>query len=304
MHLKDFKAFGVSLFLLLAATDIAGQGCSDAGFCSAADFKHQIPDSSSFANQVRIGVSNGIADHFISIFSPYIEYKRQVSEKMAINSKIIALSQSGNEISSFGLSDVFFTANYKISESIKITAGLKIPLSDGNAKYNDLPLPMDYQYSLGTFDLILGAGFNVNKFEFVVALQQPFTQNKNEFIQEIYPEQSVFSNFHSTRNYKRSGDVLFRASYSFKLIDKFSITPGLLPVYHLQNDKFTGTDGIAKEISGSQGLTLNGILYFDYSVDKKNNFQLGFGSPFISRDVRPDGLTRKYVATLEYGFKF
>ena len=301
MYIKTSCAL---LFLSLPAINTAGQGCSDAGFCSAADFKPGAQDSSAFTNQLKLGVSNGLADHSIAVFSPYIEYSRQVSERFRFNVKITALSQSGNGISTSGMSDIFLTANYKFSKTVKVTAGLKIPLSDGNTQHNDLPLPMDYQSSLGTLDLIIGTGVKVSNFEFVVALQQPLTQNKNEFIQEIYHEQSVLNKFQSTKNYKRSGDGLLRASFSFKLNEKLRITPGLLPVYHLQNDKYTGIDGIEREITGSQGLTLNGVLYLDYSVDIKNNFQLSFGAPFISRDVRPDGLTRKYVVTLEYGFKF
>ena len=58
------------------------------------------------------------------------------------------------------------------------------------------------------------------------------------------------------------------------------------------------------EIEGSQGLTLNWNLYLDYELNNDQALQLNVGSPFIVRDTRPDGLTRSFVASLEYRIKF
>ena len=59
-----------------------------------------------------------------------------------------------------------------------------------------------------------------------------------------------------------------------------------------------------KEIIGSQGLTLNGNAYLDYEINSKNIIQLNLGIPFIVRDIRPDGLTRSFIANIEYRIKF
>ena len=72
----------------------------------------------------------------------------------------------------------------------------------------------------------------------------------------------------------------------------------------MTNDKYTDELNVEKEILGSQGLTLNGNIYFDYEVDSKNALQLNLGAPFIVRDSRPDGLTRSFIANLEYRIKF
>lgn len=85
---------------------------------------------------------------------------------------------------------------------------------------------------------------------------------------------------------------------------KFTITPSLLPIYHLMNDKFTNALGLENEIKGSQGLTLNGNAYLDYAINAKNALQINLGMPFLVRDARPDGLTRTFVANLEYKIKF
>jgi len=78
----------------------------------------------------------------------------------------------------------------------------------------------------------------------------------------------------------------------------------LLPIYHLSNDKFTDIDGIEQEIEGSEGLTLNWNIYLDYPLNDTQNLQLILGAPFIVRDARPDGLTRSFIASLDYRINF
>ena len=95
-----------------------------------------------------------------------------------------------------------------------------------------------------------------------------------------------------------------RASYPLNLGSKLILTPSLLPIYHLANDKFTDIDGIEQEIEGSQGLTFNWNLYFDYPLNDLQNLQLSVGAPFVVREARPDGLTRSFVANLEYRIRF
>ena len=44
--------------------------------------------------------------------------------------------------------------------------------------------------------------------------------------------------------------------------------------------------------------------YLDYEINSKNIIQLNLGMPFIVRDIRPDGLTRSFIANIEYKIKF
>lgn len=296
----------LSLGLVFIYTgNVYSQGCSDAGVCTVHSFKPNGLDSiSENLNQFKVGVSYGAADYSIAVFGTYLEYNRQLNEKFGIDAKITSLSQSGNDISSFGLSDIYVNSNYRIGKKASLTLGVKIPLSDANKMEDGRALPMDYQSSLGTFDLVLGFGYNIGSLQLVAALQQPLTQNNNEFFAEDYPLFSPLREFQSTNQFKRSGDVLIRASYPIDFGKKFRLTPSLLPIYHLANDKYTNMDGIELEIEGSQGLTLNWNLYLDYELNNKQALQFNVGSPFIVRDARPDGLTRSFVASLEYRIKF
>jgi len=282
-----------------------GQGCSDAGFCTINSFKPNSTDSTEVINnQFKIGFFFGKADNSISVYGNYLEYNRQLGEKFGLDIKLAALAQNGNGISTYGLSDVFLNTNYKASEKIKITLGAKIPLSFANKSFKNLPLPMDYQASLGTFDLIFGVGYEIKKLQLVAAIQQPLTQNDNQFIASNYPINSKLSAFQSTNKFQRSGDVLLRVSYPISISSKLKLTPSILPIYHLSNDKYTDEFNVKKEIIGSQGVTLNGNVYLDYEINNKNIIQFNIGMPFIVRDSRPDGLTRSLIANLEYRIKF
>ncbi len=298
---KKYCNYLLIILVVLFTNQAQGQGCSDAGFCTINSFKPNQSDSiAEVKSQLKAGASFGGADHSISIFAIYLEYNRKLNERIEADAKITSLSQTGNDIAAFGLSDIYLNTTYAICKKAKLTAGVKIPLTNGNRIKDDLPLPMDYQSSLGTFDLIFGLAYNFKNFQLVAAMQQPLTQNKSEFISEAYPENSPLRGFQSTNEYKRSGDVLLRLSYPVKMNKKLVITPSLLPIYHLLNDKYTDTMGIEKSIDGSQGLTLNGNLYFDYHTSTKSALQLSLGVPLVVRDARPDGLTRHFVMNLEF----
>ncbi len=282
------------------------QGCSDAGFCTLDAFKPQSRDSLSLDtnNIFKIGFSNGGADHSISVLGGYVEYSRQITPAINLQGKLTYTSQNGNYIHSSSFSDLYIISSYDLKRKSKITLGVKLPFTDGNLKNKNLPLPMDYQPSLGTVDLLVGFSKEIKKIKLVIAYQQPITQNKNQFISNYYEMSSVFYNFQTTNQYKRSPDVLIRASYSVKASESFTITPSLLPIYHLSDDKFTDINLVENKITGSKGLTFNANLYFDYLIKPNAILGLSLGAPFITRKSKPDGLTRSYVASIEYSIIF
>lgn len=292
-----------TVFTIFASIYSYGQGCSDAGFCTMDGFKpnHHL-DLDKKNNQFKIGAFFGGADNDIAVYGNYLEYSKLINEELSISSKLTTIGQKGNNISSFGLSDLLLNANYKINNSLIATLGTKIPLSSANKKHNDIPLPMDYQSSLGTFDLIFGLGYTIDKFQFTTAIQQPLNKNKNQFIAEN--SNPDFQKFQSTNEFDRSADVLLRVSYPFEITNKLKLTPSILPIYHLSKDKYKAEDNSIKEIKDSQGLTVNATTYLDYEINQNNVLQLNFGTPLVTRKVRPDGLTRSFIVNLEYQVRF
>lgn len=306
--MKQKLIFFSILWSLASVISYSGnaQGCSDAGFCTINSFKPQLAADSAknWKSHVKIGGFWGSADNSISVYGNYVEFYRQVSDKIALDAKITSLGQSGNNITVFSISDLFLNLNYRLTSQLQMTLGTKIPFSQANQSSNNLPLPMDYQPSLGTFDLIFGLGYNFNKLQLVAAIQQPLSQNNNQFLASGYPINSPLRKFQSTNQYSRKGDVLVRIAYPVILHSKLKMTASLLPIYHLGNDQFRDELNRLTDIQGSKGLTLNGNLFFDYAFNATNSLQLNLGAPFVVRDVRPDGLTRGFILNLEYKIKF
>jgi len=304
--MTKLKCILISLTTLAILANYSfGQGCSDAGFCTINSFKPESGDNTGvYKNQFKIGAFFGGADNAIFVYGNYAEYNRQLNENIGVDIKWTTLAQNGNGLSVFGLADVFLNANYRANEKLKFTLGTKIPMSNANKSINNLPLPMDYQASLGTFDFIFGLGYEINKLQIVAAIQQPLTQNDNRFFASSYQAGSKLAVFQSTHLFRRSGDVLLRVSYPISLSEKMKLTPGLLPIYHIANDKYADELNNEKEIVGSQGLTLNGNIYLDYEINNRNTIQINVGVPFVVRESRPDGLTRSFIANAEYRILF
>lgn len=299
-----FMLLAINL-LSLFTNYVQAQGCSDAGFCTINSFKPNSTDSAKAVNnQLKIGGFFGLADANISAYGAYMEYNRQLGEKFALDFKLTTLAQNGNSTLMFGFADFFLNANYRATEKLKFTLGMKMPLNKSDKKIGNMPLPMDYQSSLGTFDLVFGVGYEIKKIQLVAAVQQPLTQNNNQFMANDYPVNSELYTLHSTNKFKRKGDVLLRVSYPIALGKKLKLTPSALAIYHLGRDKYTDEFNVEKEIMGSEGLTLNGNIYLDYEINKTNIIQLNAGVPFVVRQVRPDGLTRSFIANLEYRVMF
>lgn len=292
-----------SVIFLIQINQLYSQGCSDAGFCTINNLKPDV-DINQSSNNFKIGMSYGVADNSISTIGNYLEYNRRLNQTIDLNIKLTSLLQSGNSISQFDLSDLFISTSFKTEKHISFTAGLKIPLNKADKTKNSLPLPMDYQSSLGTFDLIFVLGLSINNLQISAASQIPLNQNENIFVAENYPPNSALREFQTTKNFKRSLDILLRITYPIVYNKNYKVLLSLLPIYHLANDKFTNSLGIEKEINGSKGLTLNGNVYFYYHINKTNSVMLNIGVPFIVRDSRPDGLTRSFISTVEYSYSF
>ncbi|MFN5361229.1 MAG: hypothetical protein ACK5CC_10905, partial [Bacteroidota bacterium] len=287
--MKQKLIFFSILWSLASVISYSGnaQGCSDAGFCTINSFKPKLAADSAknWKSHVKIGGFWGSADNSISVYGSYVELYRQLSEKLAVDAKITTLGQSGNDIAAFSVGDLFLNLNYRLTSQVQLTVGTKIPFSQANQSSNNLPLPMDYQSSLGTFDLILGLGYSLNKLQLVAAIQQPLSQNKNQFLSSAYPINAPLRKFQSTNQFTRKGDVLLRIAYPVVLHSKLKMTASLLPIYHLGNDQFRDELNRLTDIQGSKGLTLNGNLFFDYALNATNSLQLSLGAPFVVRDV-------------------
>lgn len=302
---RSLLLFFFAFVFYRSSQGLMAQGCSDAGICSIKSFKPQSQtDHEESPNQVNLGLTLGGADHGIFAFGYHAGYSRRFGQMWSLDTRITFLLQDGNDISVSGPGDIYANLNFRPSSTLTFTGGLKIPLTQGDAMYSLKPLPMDYQSSLGTLDLIVGIGYHAGDWQFILGYQQPLNQNENTFLPSAWEPTSPLQEFQPTNMYDRKGDLLLRVSYPMKVNDRFTFTPGLLPIFHVGEDEYTDMDGVVRSIEGSDGLTLNGTMFLDMTLGLASTLQFNIGFPFLVREARPDGLTRGYVLGIGYAVQF
>jgi hypothetical protein len=280
------------------------QGCSDAGICSIGNGFNS--DEKELKNNVEIATIFGVGEADVTYISPYIAYTRKFNDKFSLSTKVTFSSANGNFGTRAAFGDAFVIGNYTFKEvkskQWSVLAGWKVPFTSSNLKINDISLPLDYQSSLGTFDLFLGTNLKYKKWDFNAAVQIPvFNNNKNSYFDEF----SASNDFPSTNLFKRKSDALFRTTYTIKSSNsKFTFKPNVLFIYHLGEDTFENQFSKREAITGSDGLTINGNLISTYNFNKRNAVELSLATPFLIREVRPDGLTRGFVLGLSYKILF
>jgi hypothetical protein len=296
---------------LFSANQAYSQGCSDAGFCTIGSIKPHESDSMQVKRQkLSLLLGNGVGDENVYVFTPGIQYDNNLSQHWAVQARLTANYANGNLGQAVGLGDVFLTGIYTPANNsiwnLSFLFGTKLPLNSGDIRVENKPLPMQYQSSLGTIDVIAGITITNNKWLFATAIQQPVSgTNRNTFLPEYWqtPEADKYP---PTNDFNRKGDVLLRVAYTITTPDNWKLNVGLLSIYHLGQDTYV--DGNVSndpiKIDGSQGLTLNGTAAAWFKINTKFTIGLSGGAPFVARDVRPDGLTRKIAITPELIFHF
>ena len=287
------------------------QGCSDAGFCTIGSIK---PGHSGFQTtkkqRLSLILSNGTGDENVYVFTPGLQYDNTLNDHWAIQTRLTGNFASGNLGNAAGLGDLILSGTYspasKTKTRIAFLFGTKLPFNSGNITTGNKPLPMQYQSSLGTIDAIAGITVTRNKWMFAAAIQQPLTgRNRNTFL-PVYWGTAAAYKYASTNDFNRRGDILMRGDYTAINSSKWILHLGLLGIYHLGKDTYI--DGnLSKNpinIIGSDGLTLNGTAAIQYQASRSLSMGLSGGIPFVVRDVRPDGLTRKFVIAPEIVLHF
>ncbi len=287
------------IFSTMYFSNAIGQGCSDAGFCSLVNTIPFSEVSSEKVQSLRLSQSIGRADYTIMAYNTALEYSRKVSDMISLNARINFLAHAGNSVQTGEIGDVYFTGDFKIAPKLNSTIGFKIPLRNGDKIKNGTKLPLDYQPSLGTLDFLFALQTKQGNWGFGIGFQQPLTQNNNQFFTNDFV---AVDDFPTTNGFYRNSDAWLRISY-FIEAGNFTFIPNLLPIYHLNNDNYI-EGGERKFIYGSRGLTLNGDIQIDYKLNTDNTLGFNFAMPLINRDVRPDGLTRKFNATLDFRHSF
>ena len=298
------------IVLVLFSINAAAQGCSDAGFCSIGNLGQQ-PKTETTKQKITLLFPAGIGDEEVFVFTPAIQYDNQLNKKWAVQAKLTANYADGNLGSAFAPGDIYVSGTYIFSNkkniwNVSATLGTKLLLSQSDLKTANRSLPMQYQSSLGTIDLITGVALYNKHWQIAAGWQQPLTgTNGNNFL-PIYFNDAKADKYIPSNDFNRKADVLLRGMYKHSLNNQFYLNAGLLGIYHLGKDTYI--DGnISNQpiaIKGSDGLTLNASVASWYAVSKKITIGLTAAVPLLIRDVRPDGLTRSFVIAPEISWSF
>ena len=303
--LKMREKIVLILFVVLVIPEgVFAQGCSDAGFCTVSTINpsSNLDTINQEKSYFKTGLTVGSSQYNVTAINPYLEYDFSIHKKVILSTKGVYSIRTGPVVTTNSLSDLFFSLNYRISTHFSTVVAVKVPLNKADFSEHNRDLPMSYQTSLGTTDFIYGISFSRNNFFASLGTQIPLTQNSNQFLIEEYVGE-LNLNYLSTNNFKRQPDVLLRLNYQSKWNNNLKLIYGILPIFHIANDKYTNSLNERKEIRNSKGLTLNLNSILQYQLNQKNVVEFSVGIPIISRKSRPDGLPQ-FAVGIQYGIKF
>ena len=309
--MNRFTIFYLSLVLIgLAQLPAGAQGCSDAGFCTIGGLKPHGPADANAINgqKLTLLLPVGLGDEGVFVFTPGLQYDRQLSANWAIQAKLTANYARGDLGAATGLGDVFLAGTYtlpiKTNWTTALTLGTKLPLSRGNLRVGGQSLPMQYQSSLGTVDVIAGLSVNSQRWQFSAGWQQPLIgANANTFLPGTDVRMNA-SAYPPSNQFTRQADLLARVAYALPVMGKFNVNAGLLGIYHVAEDTYRDGANRSLAIAGSRGLTLNATLAGWWTVNTKTRIGFTAGVPLVVRAIRPDGLTRSVVFAPEISWRF
>ncbi|CAN5317471.1 hypothetical protein BH09BAC3_BH09BAC3_11670 [soil metagenome] len=314
------KVFISIIFLLLVYKAAYSQGCSDAGFCTMGAMKPDQPYNKKIALKLRsveLSFYRGTTTLTPVVYVATADMNFSINHKTSFQIKVPFQYVNGRLAETSSLADLSlcFTRNIVSNDrfDINLSVGGKIPsnnsdktTSEGNA------LPMYYQTSLGTYDLIAGVSLINRKWLFATGIQIPLNSNQNQFDwnrwQDDDPDEIAYvQKYANSTDLRRGVDVMLRVERNFRL-NRLNFSVGLLPIYRITADKITNFKGqrTSFDAAGNEaiGLALSGIATVGYSLNARSGIKLLVGHKLVQREFSPDGLTRVLVSSFTYSFRF
>lgn len=307
------------IFILIVLTGITssvrGQGCSDAGFCTMGAMKPDQPFNKKVALKLRtmeLNFYRGTTTLTPIIYVATLDMSLSLNSKNSLQVKLPYQAITGRLANTSGMGDVSlcYTRNIYTSDQfdLNLSVGGKIRSNKSDKSSEEgFPLPMYYQTSLGTYDLISGLSLINRKWLFATGIQVPLNQNNNQFLWGAWAgsdkEPGYIEKYARAKELMRGIDVMLRAERNFRF-SRLNFTLGLLPIYRITNDEITLGSGLRNKPEGAKGLAMSGIFTTGYSINAQSGIKLLLGRRFVQRSENPDGLTRHFVSSFTYYYRF
>ena len=295
---------------------VLGQGCSDAGFCTMGAMKPDQPFNKKVALKLRaidLNFYRGVTTPLTPvIYVATADMSFSINSKNSFQIKLPYQAITGQLANTSGMGDISLCYTRIVYTSdqfdLNFSFGGKIPTNNSD-KFSDdgFPLPMYYQTSLGTYDLISGLSLINRQWLLATGIQVPLNQNNNQFLWGAWSgsdEDPVYiEKYARSKELKRGIDVMLRIERNFRF-SRLNFTLGILPIYRITNDEITLPPGIRVKPDGAKGLALSGIFTTGYSINAQSGIKLLLGQKLAQRSENPDGLTREFVSSFTYYFRF
>jgi len=304
------------------------QGCSDAGFCTMGAMKPDQAYSKKINFKLRsIELSQYRGSTTLSpmVYVANFDVSIGITQKTGFQVKLPYQWTTGNFGEAAGMGDISVSLTHNVHRfknfELNATLGMKIPSnkSDLESQGRKVPgsgglvLPMYYQVSLGSWDIIAGASLINEKWLFAVGYQNALTANNNTFKwgewEGIYQDgydTSYVQKYDQATKLKRGSDIMLRVERNFRFA-RYSFNLGLLPIYRITKDQviddWSGVGDYVK-VEGTTGLALSALGGFGYNFNINNTVKFTYGRKITQREVNPDGLTRHDVMIIAYLFRF
>ncbi len=302
------------LSLVLLSSTTHAQGCSDAGFCTMGAMK---PDQS-FTRRVNFKLRSiefsfyrGTSTLSPVIYSATADLNFGISDKLGFQVKLPYQWVTGRFANTQGIGDISLSLTQNLVRNeqmdINFTVGGKIPTNNSTlTSENGLVLPMYYQTSLGSYDVIAGISMLTSKWLLAFGYQQALTTNDNSFRYGEwvrFGDREYLSSYDVGVGLKRGSDIMFRVERSVRFIN-WALSFGMLPIYRITPDKgLIQTREDAGEIK-TTGLALSYLTGFTYHFSTSASIKILYGYKLLDRKTNPDGLTRDDVLTFGYLMRF
>jgi hypothetical protein len=313
------EIFRICLLCLLPLSSLS-QGCSDAGFCTMGAMKPDQPYNKRIAVRLRsmeMSLYRGTTSLTPIIYVATADLNFSLNRKNTFQVKLPYQAITGRLAETGGIGDISicFTRQLVNADKFSINASLggKIPTNQSDkAALDGRPLPMYYQTSLGTYDVISGFSLISRQWLFATGIQIPLNQNNNQFVWSAWDgsEHEEYANhYNQAMDLKRGIDVMLRVERNFRFA-KFNTSVGLLPIYRITKDEFTrsgpdaGSSLVRVKPPAASGLAASAIVTAGYSFDVRSSIKLLVGHKLTQRESNPDGLTRELVSSLTYAYRF
>lgn len=297
-----------------------GQGCSDAGLCTMGSLKpNQFFDSKlKFRlNSIELSQTVGITPIQDRIYTTALDLNFIYGSRWNFQLKLPYQVVNGKLGDTQDFGDVSFSISRNIfnNEKVQIDFTLGGKIATGNAnqlQIDERPLPLFYQSSLGSNDIIFGGTIRSRNWMFAAGYQQPLNATSNRFMPEMWSDTDKSQEaqlYFANNQFLRGTDLMMRVERNVRF-SRLNIFAGLLSIYRITPDRVmmehNGTmENVA--ITSSQGFVFTAMAGFGYQFSTNSGIRFVAGKKDLNQFTRSahiDGLARNWIYSFSYVFRF